>query len=55
MEELSKWDWVCIISLIGMLATGIWGAIRDYRQNKAQDATRQSYRPEPWDKRLEDK
>ncbi|MCT4647595.1 MAG: hypothetical protein N4A74_21585 [Carboxylicivirga sp.] len=44
-----------IISLLGVLATGIWGGIKDHKRRKGQGGTRQSFRPEPFDKRLEDK
>ncbi|GEM_PF-4130219 len=46
--------WYEYVAIGGFLISGIWGAICEYKQ-KGQGITRQSNRPEPWDKRLEDR
>jgi len=43
-------EWYEIAALAGVIGACIWGTVR---KKKAQGATRQSYRPEPFDKRLE--
>lgn len=51
---MNTWpDILTLLSLIALLGVGIWGSIRDHKKQKAQDESRQSYRPEPFDKRLE--
>jgi hypothetical protein len=47
-------DYLTLTALFGMLATGIWGGIREHRQKK--QGTYQSFKPEHYndfDKRLE--
>ncbi|MBS2100684.1 hypothetical protein [Carboxylicivirga linearis] len=50
-------DVVTLSSLAIVLCIGIWGGIRDYKKRKAQEAKRfgDHSRPEPFDKRLENK
>lgn len=47
--------WYEYVALSGFFLSAIWGGVSEHRRKKARGTTRQSYRPEPFDKRLEDK